>query len=150
MEAVGVEDFAAYQAHLEAHPGEFEDLLNTVLINVTSFFRDDEAWEVLRDRVIPQVLANAKDERPSGCGASAAPRARSPIRSPCCSPRPWAWRILPPREDLRHRPGRGGAEGRAPRHLFASRRGSVPPDLSSAISSAPTTTTSSSATCANA
>jgi two-component system CheB/CheR fusion protein len=63
MEAVGVEDFAAYQAHLEVHPGEFEDLLNTVLINVTSFFRDDEAWAVLRDRVIPQVLANARDER---------------------------------------------------------------------------------------
>jgi two-component system CheB/CheR fusion protein len=63
MEAVGVEDFSAYQAHLEVHPGEFEDLLNTVLINVTSFFRDDEAWSVLRDRVIPQVLANAKDER---------------------------------------------------------------------------------------
>jgi two-component system CheB/CheR fusion protein len=63
MEAVGVEDFSAYQAHLEVHPGEFEDLLNTVLINVTSFFRDDEAWTVLRDRVIPQILANAKDER---------------------------------------------------------------------------------------
>jgi two-component system, chemotaxis family, CheB/CheR fusion protein len=63
MEAVGVEEFSAYQAHLEVHPGEFEDLLNTVLINVTSFFRDDEAWSVLRDRVIPQVLANAKDDR---------------------------------------------------------------------------------------
>src|SRR5690606_17455710 len=41
MEAVGVEDFASYQAHLEVHPGEFGDLLNTVLINVTSFFRDE-------------------------------------------------------------------------------------------------------------
>jgi two-component system CheB/CheR fusion protein len=64
MEAVGVEASSAYQAHLEVHPGEFEDLLNTVLINVTSFFRDDEAWGVLRDQVIPQILANAKDERP--------------------------------------------------------------------------------------
>jgi two-component system CheB/CheR fusion protein len=63
MEAVGVDNFAAYQAHLEVHPGEFGDLLNTILINVTSFFRDDEAWTVLRDRVIPQVLANARDER---------------------------------------------------------------------------------------
>ena len=50
MEAVGGEDFAAYRAYLEAQPGEFEDLLNTVLINVTSFFRDAEAWEVLRIR----------------------------------------------------------------------------------------------------
>jgi len=63
MEAVGVTDFAAYQAHLEVHPSEFEDLLNTVLINVTSFFRDEEAWAVLRDQVIPQILVNATDER---------------------------------------------------------------------------------------
>jgi two-component system, chemotaxis family, CheB/CheR fusion protein len=64
MEAVGAEDFAAYQAHLEVHPGEFEDLLNTVLINVTSFFRDDEAWAALRAQVIPAIIANAEDERP--------------------------------------------------------------------------------------
>jgi chemotaxis methyl-accepting protein methylase len=91
MEAVGVEDFSAYQAHLEVHPGEFEDLLNTVLINVTSFFRDDEAWSVLRDRVIPRSWPTPRTSGTSGCGASAAPRARSPIRWPCCSPRPWAW-----------------------------------------------------------
>ena len=63
MEAVHAEDFAAYQIHLEVHPGEFEELLNTVLINVTSFFRDAEAWETLRDEVIPQIIANAGDQR---------------------------------------------------------------------------------------
>jgi two-component system CheB/CheR fusion protein len=64
MEAVGAEDFATYQAHLEVHPGEFADLLNTVLINVTSFFRDTEAWDVLKAQVIPAILANADDDRP--------------------------------------------------------------------------------------
>lgn len=65
MEAVGVDDFVAYQNHLEVHPGEFEDLLNTVLINVTSFFRDAEAWEVLKTEVVPQVIAaSAEAERP--------------------------------------------------------------------------------------
>src|SRR4051812_16473382 len=49
MEALGAEDFAAYRSSLEAQPGEFEELLNTVLINVTSFFRDADAWDVLRD-----------------------------------------------------------------------------------------------------
>nr|WP_284699465.1 hypothetical protein [Sphingomonas lycopersici] len=39
MEAVNAENFAAYRAHLEAQPSEYEELLNTVLINVTSFFR---------------------------------------------------------------------------------------------------------------
>ena len=64
MEAVGVEDFASYRACLEAQPGEFEDLLNTVLINVTSFFRDSEAWEAIRNQVIPAILASADDGRP--------------------------------------------------------------------------------------
>jgi two-component system CheB/CheR fusion protein len=63
MEAVGAEDVAAYQAHLEAHPGEFADLLNTVLINVTSFFRDPDAWEVVRNEVVPQIIARS-DGRP--------------------------------------------------------------------------------------
>jgi chemotaxis methyl-accepting protein methylase len=66
MEAVGAEDFAAYRAHLEAQPGEFEDLLNTVLINVTSFFRDAEAWEVLKTKVIPAA-------RRRGAGRSSNP-----------------------------------------------------------------------------
>jgi two-component system CheB/CheR fusion protein len=64
MEAVGVEDFSTYQSHLEVHPGEFEDLLNTVLINVTSFFRDPDAWEVLRSEVIPQIVAASGTDRP--------------------------------------------------------------------------------------
>ena len=57
METVGTDSFAGYRSYLEAQPGEFEDLLNTVLINVTSFFRDTEAWEVLKSEVIPQLLA---------------------------------------------------------------------------------------------
>ena len=57
MEAVGAESFAAYHAFLEAHPQEFVGLLNTVLINVTSFFRDAEAWEALRGEAIPRLLA---------------------------------------------------------------------------------------------
>ncbi|RHW17534.1 PAS domain S-box protein [Sphingomonas gilva] len=64
MEAIGVDQFSAYQAHLEADPGEFENLLNTVLINVTSFFRDAAAWEVLKEQVVPQVIANAEPDRP--------------------------------------------------------------------------------------
>lgn len=64
MEALGAGDFSEYRARLEAQPGEFEDLLNTVLINVTSFFRDAEAWDVLRDQVIPAILSNGDEDRP--------------------------------------------------------------------------------------
>jgi len=59
MEAVGAQDCGAYQSFLEAHPQEFAELLNTVLINVTSFFRDPEAWQVLRTEVVPRVIERA-------------------------------------------------------------------------------------------
>jgi two-component system CheB/CheR fusion protein len=31
-------------------------LFDTVLINVTSFFRDAETWQVVADQVIPSVV----------------------------------------------------------------------------------------------
>jgi two-component system CheB/CheR fusion protein len=42
MEHLHLGSFADYHSFLEAHPQEFIDLLNTVLINVTSFFRNPE------------------------------------------------------------------------------------------------------------
>jgi two-component system, chemotaxis family, CheB/CheR fusion protein len=62
MEAIGAESYAAYHAFLEAHPQEFSDLLNTVLINVTSFFRDPEAWEVLRTAIVPRIVERRQGE----------------------------------------------------------------------------------------
>lgn len=63
MQAVEAVDFAAYQAHLEVDPNEFEHLLNTVLINVTSFFRDPDAWDVLKAKVVSRIIADADKER---------------------------------------------------------------------------------------
>jgi two-component system CheB/CheR fusion protein len=62
MEEIGIEGFGAYHAFLESNAGEFAELLNTVLINVTSFFRDAEAWDALRTQVIPHLLARAGPE----------------------------------------------------------------------------------------
>src|SRR3712207_4359180 len=59
MADVGIASVAEYQDYLEVHPEEFTPLFNTVLINVTSFFRDQEAWDHLRDRLLPEVLAAA-------------------------------------------------------------------------------------------
>jgi two-component system CheB/CheR fusion protein len=41
------------------HPGEFAALFNTILINVTSFFRDPEAWDALAEQVLKPL---AQDE----------------------------------------------------------------------------------------
>jgi two-component system CheB/CheR fusion protein len=52
-------DYAEYAAYLRSQPDEVNELLNTVLINVTEFFRDPQAWDVLRRDVLPAML-NAK------------------------------------------------------------------------------------------
>src|SRR5438128_2790265 len=56
MAEVGVDSTAEYQDFLEVHPEEFTPLFNTVLINVTSFFRDRPSWDHLRERLLPQLL----------------------------------------------------------------------------------------------
>jgi two-component system CheB/CheR fusion protein len=39
METAGMEGYDQYLDHLLLHPDEFTQLFNTILINVTSFFR---------------------------------------------------------------------------------------------------------------
>jgi two-component system CheB/CheR fusion protein len=56
MQEVGVEGFENYLAFLEAQPDEFAQLFNTILINVTSFFRDAETWRYLREEIVPHLI----------------------------------------------------------------------------------------------
>lgn len=63
MEEVGSDSFTAYHGLLEADPREFNELLNTVLINVTSFFRDVEAWTTLRNEVVPAIVERSRQSR---------------------------------------------------------------------------------------
>jgi len=56
MQAARVESFSDYRAFLEHHPDEFIDLFNTILINVTAFFRDGSTWDYLRNEVIPRIV----------------------------------------------------------------------------------------------
>src|SRR3954452_7663647 len=63
LETVGVETFDDYRRYLESNPGEFARLFDTILINVTGFFRDAEAWRVLADEVIPRLLDQRRDNR---------------------------------------------------------------------------------------
>jgi two-component system CheB/CheR fusion protein len=64
MDAVGVESYAAYQDFLEVHPHEFGALFNTILINVTGFFRDPTAWEAVRASAIPVIIASKPEGEP--------------------------------------------------------------------------------------
>ncbi|MBO1333284.1 CheR family methyltransferase [Streptomyces sp. VRA16 Mangrove soil] len=57
MTDVGIESYADYRDQLETTADEFNALFNTILINVTSFFRDTDAWTYLQDEVLPELLA---------------------------------------------------------------------------------------------
>jgi two-component system, chemotaxis family, CheB/CheR fusion protein len=57
MQTVGIEQYSDYLDYLEVHPDEFSYLFNTLLINVTSFFRDRPAWDHLVEDVIPRLIA---------------------------------------------------------------------------------------------
>jgi len=55
MAAVDVERYDDYIDFLEVHPDEFPQLFDTILINVTAFFRDPQVWAFLASDVIPQI-----------------------------------------------------------------------------------------------
>ena len=74
MQAVGADSYLGYLDHLEVDPEEFTQLFNTILINVTSFFRDPSAWEFLSAEVLPRILADKGEDEPvriwsAGCAS---------------------------------------------------------------------------------
>lgn len=55
MQVNGVDDLPGYLSFLRTHPGEAGALLQDLLISVTNFFRDREAFEAL-EKLIPQLF----------------------------------------------------------------------------------------------
>ncbi len=56
MSELGLHNYREYLERVQLEPTEVNALLNTLLINVTEFFRDPQAWEVLRTQVLPRLL----------------------------------------------------------------------------------------------
>src|ERR1043166_6880850 len=74
MQTVNISTFEDYLDFLEVHPEEFAHLFDTILINVTAFFRDPDAWTYLQTEIIPRILAAKKDRGPirilsAGCAS---------------------------------------------------------------------------------
>jgi two-component system, chemotaxis family, CheB/CheR fusion protein len=74
MEEVRIDSHAAYLDYLEVHPDEHVFLFNTILINVTGFFRDPAAWELIGDAIVPRLLDAIGDSQPirvwcAGCAS---------------------------------------------------------------------------------
>jgi len=69
-----------YIAFLEKNPQESQALAREIMIGVTSFFRDPEAFEFLAREVIPPSLPNVTPTTRCGSGMPAAPPAKKSIR----------------------------------------------------------------------
>ncbi|MEV6927262.1 CheR family methyltransferase [Dactylosporangium sp. NPDC051485] len=57
LAAVAPAGYGEYLDYLQVHPDEFPALFNTILINVTGFFRDPDAWATLTRDVLPRLLS---------------------------------------------------------------------------------------------
>ncbi|MFR0352157.1 CheR family methyltransferase [Streptomyces sediminimaris] len=57
-----VGSYTDYRDRLETNADEFDALFNTILINVTSIFRDPDAWTFLQREVLPELLAQSGSE----------------------------------------------------------------------------------------
>src|SRR5215213_410974 len=74
MQNVEIKSFAEDLDFREVEPDEVNRLFNTILINVTSFFRDAATWEFLGSSVLPPLLGSIPPEDPirlwsAGCAS---------------------------------------------------------------------------------
>ncbi|REK09069.1 MAG: PAS domain S-box protein [Planctomycetota bacterium] len=59
-----LDTYEDYLAHLRQHPAEIEALAGDLLIAVTDFFREPEAWEALRELAIRPLVEAKEDDEP--------------------------------------------------------------------------------------
>ena len=57
LQDAGVGTYGEYLARLQDDEDEFAQLFDTILINVTGFFRDPPSWEFMREEVVPKIVA---------------------------------------------------------------------------------------------
>jgi two-component system CheB/CheR fusion protein len=64
MDARALTSLGEYRDYLELEPEEFSRLFDSLLINVTGFFRDPPAWQALREEILPDLLSAKSARRP--------------------------------------------------------------------------------------
>ena len=63
MQVHHIEEMSRYLTYLREHEDEAQALLQDLLITVTDFFRDPEAFETLQQEVIPTLFAENEEDR---------------------------------------------------------------------------------------
>ncbi|MDK2984076.1 MAG: chemotaxis protein methyltransferase CheR [Thermococcaceae archaeon] len=61
MRKLGISDFMDYYRLIKKNKAELDDLLLTVAINVTEFFRDPIVWRTLESKVLPELIRFKKE-----------------------------------------------------------------------------------------
>ena len=62
MSMHNIENKEVYARYLKEHPAEATLLFKELLINVTNFFRDPEAFETLKQDILPQLFAGKPED----------------------------------------------------------------------------------------
>jgi chemotaxis protein methyltransferase CheR len=57
MRARAVHTYADYGRLLQRDPAEYDRLVDALTVNVSKFFRNPEVWQVIGDRVLPELFA---------------------------------------------------------------------------------------------
>lgn len=98
MQMIKVEKSSDYLDYLEVHPEEFAQLFNTILINVTAFFRDQPAWDFLAKEIIPKILKAKEPNEPiriwsAGCASGEEPYTIAILLAEALGPNPFRDRV---------------------------------------------------------
>lgn len=75
IELCGLNDAGQYLAYLSKNAAEARNLIGSIGVNVTGFFRDRSMYDVLSRRVLPQMIARKRNKMP----------AKLRIWSTCCA-----------------------------------------------------------------
>ncbi len=78
MAMAGIREGDGYLAQLAGNRSELESLANDLLINVTRFFRDAEIFELLKNRIVPELVRAQPADHPiriwvAGCSTGEEP-----------------------------------------------------------------------------
>ncbi|HET8609704.1 MAG TPA: chemotaxis protein CheB, partial [Burkholderiales bacterium] len=64
MQVLQIDNVPAYIERLRKEPVELESLFHDLLIGVTQFFRDPDAFTELQDKIVPKLLENRDADNP--------------------------------------------------------------------------------------
>ena len=64
MQRLGVASYNEYLDYLQVHPQEHNNLFNSLMLNVTDFFRDRPAWDCLQTDAIAQIINSKQPSEP--------------------------------------------------------------------------------------